>query len=201
MVDINIEVGVVTYGLSALAYIVLSVLLLTSWRGRLQGALLLVACAVAAAWSLVMTYHAALGYPNSDLVFVAELLRDMAWIVFLVRLLSPKSNDTFEWQLSSGVRVPFYTVLSLIGVLIVAHLVAWTQGGSLDAVLSFDPRFIGHVLVVIIALALVEQIFRNTLPEQRWAIKYLCLGIGGMFAYDFFMYSDALLLQHLDGRL
>lgn len=201
MAEINIEIGVVTYGLSALAYVVLSVLLLTSWRGRLQGALLLVACLVASVWSLMMMYHAALGYPQSDLVFVVELVRDLAWIVFLVRLLSPKASDTFDWQLSSGVRVPFYTVLSLTGVLIVAHLVAWTHGGSLESVLSFDPRFIGHVLVVIIALALVEQIFRNTRPEQRWAIKYLCLGIGGMFAYDFFLYSDALLLRHLDGRL
>lgn len=201
MPEFNLELGVVTYGLSALAYLLLSVMLLTSWRGRLQGALLLVACVLAAVWSLVLAFHASLHYPQSDLVFVAELLRDMAWIVFLVRLLSPKANDTFEWKISSGIRLPFYTVLGLTTLLIVVHLMAWTHGGSLEGLLNFDPRFIGHVLVIIIALALVEQIFRNTRPEQRWAIKFLCLGIGGMFVYDFFLYSEALLLRHLDMRL
>jgi len=47
-------------------------------------------------------------------------------------------------------------------------------------------------------MLLVEQIFRNSTPGERWAIKFLCLGVGGVFAYDFFMYADALLFRQLD---
>ncbi|MEJ2388931.1 MAG: PEP-CTERM system histidine kinase PrsK, partial [Chromatiaceae bacterium] len=29
-------------------------------------------------------------------------------------------------------------------------------------------------------------------------MKFLCLGIGGLFAYDFYFYADALLFKRLD---
>jgi putative PEP-CTERM system histidine kinase len=48
---------------------------------------------------------------------------------------------------------------------------------------------------------LVEQIYRNTPSEQRWAIKYLCVGVGGLFAYDFYMYANGLLFKQLDGAI
>ncbi|MBT6276962.1 MAG: PEP-CTERM system histidine kinase PrsK, partial [Chromatiales bacterium] len=34
--------------------------------------------------------------------------------------------------------------------------------------------------------------------EQRWAIKLLCLGAGGLFAYDLYLYADAMLLKQLN---
>jgi putative PEP-CTERM system histidine kinase len=60
---------------------------------------------------------------------------------------------------------------------------------------------LGHIGLAVVGLALVEQVFRNTRPEHRWAIKFLCLGMGGLFAYDFFLYADALLFQRLDFNL
>jgi len=41
-------------------------------------------------------------------------------------------------------------------------------------------------------------VFRNTRVERRWAIKYLFLGIGAIFMYDFFVYADALLFKRID---
>ncbi len=40
------NLGTVSYGIAAAAFMVLALLLLTSWRGRLQGALLVAAAAV-----------------------------------------------------------------------------------------------------------------------------------------------------------
>jgi hypothetical protein len=48
---------------------------------------------------------------------------------------------------------------------------------------------------------LVEQLYRNTHPEKRWAIKFLCLGVGGLFAYDLFLYSQGLLLREINADL
>jgi len=45
---------------------------------------------------------------------------------------------------------------------------------------------------------LVEQVFRNTPFQHRWGVKFLCLGVGGLFAFDFFFFADALLFQRLD---
>jgi putative PEP-CTERM system histidine kinase len=45
---------------------------------------------------------------------------------------------------------------------------------------------------------LVEQLYRNSLPESRWGIKALALGLGGLFAYDLFLYSQGVLFGVLD---
>ncbi|NIP71361.1 MAG: PEP-CTERM system histidine kinase PrsK, partial [Planctomycetales bacterium] len=47
-------------------------------------------------------------------------------------------------------------------------------------------------------LMLIEQLYRNSLPEARWRIKTLVLGAGGLFAYDLFMYSQGLLVGGVD---
>jgi putative PEP-CTERM system histidine kinase len=50
-------------------------------------------------------------------------------------------------------------------------------------------------------LLLVEQVYRNAREEERWGIKFLCLGLGAVFAYDFFMYAEALLFRKLNPQL
>ena len=55
--------------------------------------------------------------------------------------------------------------------------------------------------MAIFGMLLVEQLYRNTPVKQRWGIKFACLGIGGMFAYDFYLYSDALLFRHMNPEI
>lgn len=50
----------------------------------------------------------------------------------------------------------------------------------------------------IVGLLLLEQFFRNSNEGELWATKHLCLGLGILFAYDFFMYAEALLFRQLD---
>jgi len=63
---------------------------------------------------------------------------------------------------------------------------------------GFDLLYAGFLLVSIVGLVLVEQIMRNAHIESRRAVKYLCIGLGVIFAYDFYLYSNALLFQGLD---
>jgi putative PEP-CTERM system histidine kinase len=44
----------------------------------------------------------------------------------------------------------------------------------------------------------VEQIYRNTPWQHRWGIKFLCFGLGSLFAYDFYFFADALLFGRVD---
>ncbi len=37
------------------------------------------------------------------------------------------------------------------------------------------------------ALVGIEQIYRNARESQRRGLKTLCLGVGGIFAYDLFL--------------
>ncbi|HYW76318.1 MAG TPA: XrtA/PEP-CTERM system histidine kinase PrsK [Gammaproteobacteria bacterium] len=56
----------------------------------------------------------------------------------------------------------------------------------------------GGLLTALLGLALVEQIYRNLRPEKRWAVKYLCLGLGAIFVYDLYLYSYTVLLHAID---
>jgi putative PEP-CTERM system histidine kinase len=66
-----------------------------------------------------------------------------------------------------------------------------------DALLPIICR----VVLAVAGLLLLEHLYRSTPPHERWAIKFACLGIGLVFAYDFYLYSDALLFRRISGEL
>jgi putative PEP-CTERM system histidine kinase len=57
------------------------------------------------------------------------------------------------------------------------------------------------VLTSVFGLMRSEQLLRATPVERRWAIKPLCLALAGMFGFDLFLFSDAVMLRHLDPAL
>lgn len=189
-----LNIGAFSYTAAALMFLVLSLLLLTSWRGRLQGALLVSASLLTVAWAAMAAWHAALDYPPSLTLPAVEIARNAVWFAFLVRLLYPAQQAgpmplRLRW-LAAGLAGLCLALLSLV-------IYPSLTGLAGDV----DLRMFGHVLLAVAGLGLVEQVLRNTPAEQRWAIKFLSMGVGGMFAYDFFLYSDALLFKHIDAHL
>lgn len=86
--------GVISYSLGGLLFLALTSLLITSWRGRLRGTLLLTACAVNALWCFVLAYATLNARLPNLLTFVAEVLRDTAWILFLLHFLFGADGKT-----------------------------------------------------------------------------------------------------------
>lgn len=64
--------------------------------------------------------------------------------------------------------------------------------------LTQQATSLGLVLLTVMGLVLIEQVYRSTRPEDRWAIKFLCLGLGGLYIYDFYLYANAALFSALD---
>lgn len=193
---LSFNIGIWSYGAAAVAFLVLTVLLAVSWRGRAQGILLVTGAAVTCLWASVLTYHAATGYQPLYILPLVELARDGVWLVFLLRLLAT-GEQTGLLPRVGHLRGLALSMLTVGGLLVVGH-VAVGLGLPVPHWLRFDFYSIGYVLIAIIGLVLVEQLFRNTRPDKRWSIKFLCFGIGGMFAYDLFLYSDAMLVSQLD---
>lgn len=190
------DIASLSYGVAAGAFFILSLLLLTSWRGHLQGALLTAATVVTALWA------AAIAAAQAGVVFMRfpaatlEVLRGLLWALFLIKLLNPQPG----WgKLLVGRVLGWLAGLALLGVMLIALIMAaFFQAKPLTTTVGIDAHIVGHLALAIVGLMLVEQLFRNTRVESRWAIKYLCLGVGGLFAYDFFLYSDALLFKRMD---
>jgi putative PEP-CTERM system histidine kinase len=191
-------IGTVSYAISGLAFLLLTILLLSSWRGRLQGALLTGAACVAGIWSAYVACSLAGADSDSTSVQILEILRDGAWFAFLVSLLG------FSDEPGSGSRRVVRRAAAGIGAFCLVFLLAtivlpsrrYAQGSGVVSL-----AVVGGIILALTGLALIEQVYRNARAERRWGIKYLCLGLGGMFAFDFYLYADALLFTRIDTEL
>ena len=191
------ELALYGYGLAAAAFILLGVVLATGWRARFQGSQLFFAVAGSAVWSLLAAAQAGYGVPGLDVVWAAEVVRNLLWIFFLIRLLRPFATGNLIYTRMLG-----YVRLGclLLGFLMLMMLVDIPQVADRFRSPAMQREFslIGQLLYAVLGLALVEQLFRNTPIEQRWGIKYLCFAVGAQFAFDFYLYTDALLFHRMD---
>lgn len=190
------SIAAFSYSLAAVAFLVLSVLLLTSWRGRLHGMLLAIACLLTALWATIVAYQAAWSSPFSLPADILEIFRNAAWFAFLLMLLGPFRSKSSSPRLKlkpSVVAIAAFYVL-LLAISVYSH---WTLE-SAKAASGFMTGIMGRVVLAVIGMLLVEQLYRNTPAKERWNIKFACLGIGGIFAYDFYLYSDAMLFRYVN---
>ncbi len=127
--------------------------------------------------------------------FAAESLRNLAWYFFLSILISKQQFDKAYYLLRHApqVRVAF----SLIFLIIVLESFPILRY-SVQQFIGVDFRLFIHIGLAVLGLILVEQLYRNALYEQRWAIKLMCLSLAAIFVCDFILYSKSLLFQSLD---
>lgn len=193
-----INLGSVSYGSAALAFAALSLVLTTSWRGRLQGGLLVLVSLVCCVWAAVVAVLQTGVMALLPAAAVLEVLRALVWLLFLLKLLHPDGG----WRALFGGRVRGWawgvvlTTAALLALVVAPVQVAQPLAAPLTQLV-----ILGHMALAVIGLVLMEQLFRNTRPDKRWAIKYLCFGVGGLITYDFFLYSDAMLFHRLDPDL
>jgi putative PEP-CTERM system histidine kinase len=192
---LNIEVF--SFATAALFFLSLTLVLLTGHRGQILKSLLATATLSSAVWAAVVAYQAAYG----GLLIIAqllELLRELTWFAFLLLLLRTAYSATKQ------VAARFWVTLGIISAFTAALMLLALyriSGGSALASIAGNDVLAGHLLMAIGGLVIVEQLYRTTPREQRRSIKYLCLAIGGMFAYDFYLYSDALLFERVSAVL
>ncbi|MDO8651328.1 MAG: PEP-CTERM system histidine kinase PrsK [Undibacterium sp.] len=191
-----INVAFLSYAIAAVVFLLLSILLMTTWRGRLHWVSLALACLLTAAWAATLALHAYLEIPLTLFAQCLEFAKSAGWIVFLLILLDPPQ----QIRLASIVNAKPYVLI--ISAFLLLQLAATVYSNT--ALLHFSNGFIylisagGRVAMAVIGMLLVEQFFRNMSDKGRWGIKFACLGIGGLFVYDFYLYSDAMLFRKIN---
>ena len=180
------------YGLAAFTYLALTVMILTSWRQRSQAYLLVTATLLTAVWAGV---EAAVVENNSlvSLGLALEVCRNGSWLALLLYILRlrfvPIPVHVKAFQVLAGLLVT--------GLLLVLILSLVMPNIALDAQLL--PA--GFIALAVMGLVAVEQVYRSTRSEDRWAIKFLCLGLGGLFIFDFYLYANGALFRGLNPEL
>ncbi len=149
-----------------------------------ESALAALACALTAIWALALIGDGRAIAAARPALEVAPLL---AWTIFLSLLVAPTVNTRFDPRL----RFVMLSVPAAVGC-----GVLWND---ILSAASFGPgalaqaQIIGREALAIFGLLLVENLYRNIAARRQWNVVPLCIALGGMFAYQLFLYSDALL--------
>lgn len=196
MPDTLLLLAAVGYGLAALAYLGLSSLIVASWQRRPQGRLLVVATGLTTVWATLSALAAWQLLPPR-LELAAEVARNGAWLALLLYILR------LRMPTGAALPSPLRLITALSGILVTGLLLAsiYPLIAPTQPVLARWVGNLGLVMMTVIGLVLVEQVYRSTRPEDRWAIKFLCLGLGGLFVYDFYLYANATLFTAMDAQV
>ncbi|MEM7225460.1 MAG: XrtA/PEP-CTERM system histidine kinase PrsK [Pseudomonadota bacterium] len=193
MIEDVVLIGLIGYGASALAFLALTVILLVSGRHGVQGFLMLAACFATAAWSAAEAYQIAYSGGMGTLASLLDAVCALLWVAFLSSLVQ---SDLRQRLASPWLRAG----LGLVGLLVGAWLATEAlQPWSDD--LNFKCQVLAHLVVVVLGLILAESLLRNTPTEDRWRIKFLCIGLGGVLVFDLFYFADALLFSETSAAL
>jgi putative PEP-CTERM system histidine kinase len=189
-------IGIIGYSFAAFLFMLISLLLLTTWRGRSEGTYLLFAAVISGCWALsAVALELKYTTLTTGIYQVLEIVKNVAWFAFLYKLLKLLKESGGE---DGGLIYAPGTVLVLSAGLILLELTSlitpavWGVSGVASLQLA------GHLGFAVAGLALIEQLFVNTRPESRWAVKYLYFGVGLLFLYDFFLYADGLLYREIN---
>ncbi|WP_440997086.1 XrtA/PEP-CTERM system histidine kinase PrsK [Arhodomonas sp. SL1] len=185
-------VAAVSYGLAAVAFGGLALVLVMGQRQLGRGALLVLVAACTALWAGCMAITGGrAGTPFTHwAIFAAEWVRLLAWLVFLAAVLCV--GDFASRIVPRNAAVWTATVAAVSGAV---------GTGLLGMGMAPTLGYAALLVATLIPLVLTEQLYRRTLGDHRWALKHLCLGVGIVFVLDAYIYAEALLLGGLSGPL
>ncbi|WP_019140799.1 XrtA/PEP-CTERM system histidine kinase PrsK [Noviherbaspirillum massiliense] len=187
------SIAAASHAIAALAFLFLSALLLRSWRGHPNGMALALACLLTATWAASVVAYAVFGRAAAVLPEALEILRSAGWLAFLLKM--PEQLRTPPQDRRRESRLPLLAVIAVHLALLAMTLYLHFLPGHLPGSAAFMATVMTRLAIALFGLVLVEQLYRGSTPEARWAIKYACLGMGCLYAYDFYLYSDAILFR------
>lgn len=182
-------VDLLGYAICALGFLVGAVrgLLTPLERGRRVN--LVLACLLTAAWAVA----GMMAEPDSAIFIALSALRSLAWIGFLAATLHVGGRLSPLWKkrawLVGGLSA------ALAGLLVLALPSSWVEES-----LRWLPIYLLLGLSVL-GLLLLENLFRNCDEDSRWGVKWICLGLGLIFVYDFYGCADVGLTHQFDAKL
>lgn len=126
-------------------------------------------------------------------VAILDVVRSTLWCSCILMILKLSKHNRFTWIVAHGL-----TLCTAGGLILLIGLNAYFPHLDELGVKANKWFCVGQLVLSILGLAFVEQLYRNARPERRWGIKFLCIGVGGLFCFDLYMYANAVLFQQFD---
>jgi putative PEP-CTERM system histidine kinase len=121
-----------------------------------------------------------------------DVIRYSLWFVFLLTLFGPLRASTGR-NATLALRVG-----ATLCVAAAAAVLLWRAAKGLEG--GFSKAELAAVLALpLFGMLMVEHVFRGLGEDSsRWSAKPMCVGLGCVFAFDIYLYSEALLFGRFD---
>ena len=198
--------NIYSYLSAAIAYGTLLLLSLFGIKRYTSGLTFFIAVLFSFIWSAYTSYNLFSAELFTSSILPLETLRNMAWFIYMLAMINNLEDQASFDKINHG-KITFllksnYSIALILGTLFVFIIELFPETlYQINQFIGMDFRLLAHVSFAIIGLILIEQLYRNAVSEQRWAIKFICLGLGGLFIFDFIIYSKSLLFADIDVML
>lgn len=164
-----------SYALASAAFLLLGMLVAVRWKAIAGARAIAFGAFATCVWAAILAWQVAQGRGPNPLALGVEVVRTAAWSAWLLLLHRPATRATV-WAIAGGVYLCCLLALAVLD----------------------RPAMVLHTAMAVVGIVLVEQLYRHRPPQARWALKFACLGVGTLFVYDFYMYSNAMLFRRID---
>ena len=204
MLQAALDLALLGHLVGAAGYVALAVYLLvrrpSAGKSDRSQVLALAAVVASAAWGLASAFDQASAYTGSSFLAAGgDLARYGCWLGFLLTLLPQGASSSTADPAGSSQKGLLLVTVGIV--LVAAALLGYRVTGGLYEPAAFRPYLLVQLALPLIGLLLVEQVFRNLAEDKRWHAKPVCVGLGGVFAFDVYLFAEAALLGQLDEDL
>lgn len=186
-----------SYGLGAATFLIFAALLLIPRRQKHPLRWLLFWSSMATSlWMLLLARQPFNPHISWHIVTTGEALFDLSWLLLLARLITGRRGAS-PWKFLPTVISVLIPMAWLASTFMLAHRVSkpfWVAH-------AFNPQsnqIMGGLVIAIISLVMLEQVWRNVVSEDRWALKHLCIAIGVQQTYELLLYSEGMLYHEIN---
>lgn len=194
--EINLSLGFISYLASGLLYLfLLAIYFVGSQQGQISKSFVLLLCATLI-WSGLLTLSQIGASIAFEMVTIAELMRYFTWFYILHSAAGYHLEGHSNFHFSNPLTPRNVAIIFVVALISLASNDFWASLFEFESPIALQ---IGWMLCFsILGLLLVEQVVRNTPASNRGTIALLCISAGAIFVYDFFVFSNAVLVQSID---
>ena len=177
------------YTAGAVAFLILFLQLLSSRLRGIYPLSLAAAALVTSARMVILTTNLPLQV-SAQVLFTCDVLFYAFWYLAIF-------GGVFRL---TGARLPRWMSVACISLTITISALAvanFTLKKPLTTIYASELVAWSNLLFAIFGLVLLEQLYRNVSFLSRHAIKFFVLGIGGLFAYEMYLFSQILVFQSI----
>ena len=171
------------YALQLLAFAVLSMLFLARRQGSPFSAYLGIASAASSLQGGILTLVALNVITIGAIVILTEWARGLLWILALFMILRALDKQRFVEKYARRYMMPL-----LIVALAALMIYSSTKFESLAIPLVVG----GGILMAVMLISLLEQIYRNLPSDSTSSLRYVCIGLFVVSAYDLVFFLRAI---------